>query len=151
MCSMMGGVTNSAVVLKANRKHCRHPLWLRVPSSDVRTCKKIFVDQEYDFLMDPPPVAIIDAGANIGLASIYFASKYPAARVIAIEPEQSNFELLQKNVAPYSNIIPLQAALWNTNEEINLIDPGLGKWGFMTVLKIPRKNSRAIPVTRCGR
>ncbi len=140
LCSMMGGVTHSAVALKVSRKHCKHPLWLRVPSSDVPTYKKIFVDQEYDFLMAPPPKAIIDAGANIGLASIYFANKYPDAKVVAIEPEQSNFELLQKNVAPYSNIVPLQAALWNANEEINLIDPGLGKWGFMTATKDAPEN-----------
>ena len=64
-----------------------------------------------------------------GFASIYFANKYPGAKIIAIEPEQSNFELLKDNIAPYPNIIPIQAALWHKNEEINLIDPGLGKSG----------------------
>jgi hypothetical protein len=86
LCSMMGGGTNSAVVLKANRKHCKHTLWSRVPSSDVPTYKKIFVDRECNFLMEPPPKAIIDAGANTGLASVHFANKYPDARTVAIEP-----------------------------------------------------------------
>ena len=63
------------------------------------------------------------------------------AKIIAIEPEQSNFELLKENTSPYPNIIPVQAALWNRNEEINLVDPGLGKWGFMTDEKKPSGKS----------
>jgi len=68
----------------------------------------------------------------VGLASIYFANKYPESKIVAIEPEESNFKLLKINVCPYANIIPLQAALWDKNEEISLVDPGLGKNGFMT-------------------
>jgi len=83
-------------------------------------------------MVERPPKVIIDAGANIGLASVLFANRYPDAKIIAIEPENSNFELLKQNVAPYPNIIPLHAALWHKNEKINLIDPGLGKWGFIT-------------------
>jgi len=82
--------------------------------------------------VEKTPEAIIDAGANIGLASIYFANKFPESHIIAIEPEASNFEMLIRNVSPYPNVIPINAALWNRNEEINLVDPGLGKWGFMT-------------------
>jgi len=74
----------------------------------------------------------LDVGANIGLASIYFANKYPEATIVAIEPEESNFELLKKNVESYSNITPVQAALWDKNEDISLVDPGLDKCGFMT-------------------
>jgi FkbM family methyltransferase len=94
------------------------------------------VNRGYDFDASPHPEIIIDAGANIGLASIYFANKFPDAKIFAIEPEESNFKLLQKNSAPYKNIIPLQAALWNRNEEICVIDSGLGKWGFMTEEKM---------------
>jgi len=75
---------------------------------------------------------IIDAGANIGLASIFFANKCPEAKIISIEPEAENFRLLTKNTAPYPNIVPVQAALWDKNETIHIVDPGHGFWGFVT-------------------
>lgn len=128
-------VTNSTALFKADRQDCKYPFQLRIPSSDVPTYKDVFIDQEYDFLVETQPKVIVDAGANIGLTSIYFANKYPGAKIIAIEPEQSNFKILEENIAPYPNIILIQAALWHKNEEINLIDPGLGKWGFMTEMK----------------
>ncbi|HME74088.1 MAG TPA: FkbM family methyltransferase [Mycobacterium sp.] len=128
-------VTHSIQLLEVIRPDCRHPIRLRVLSSDVPTYEQVFFDGEYDFSVKAPPKVVVDAGANIGLASIYFTNRYPQARIFAIEPEQSNFELLKANVAPYPNIVPIQAALWHRNEEINLVDPGLGKWGFMTDTK----------------
>jgi FkbM family methyltransferase len=92
----------------------------------------VFLLQEYDFDVSRAPRTIVDAGANIGLASIYFANRYPDAKIIAIEAERSNFEVLQRNVSPYANIVPVHAALWSENGSIDLVDPGLGKWGFMT-------------------
>lgn len=130
--AVKGRLTKSPVYYQLKRPDCRFPFRVRLPSSDVRAYRQIFIDQEYDFQVDTPPKVIIDAGANIGLASIYFANRYPEAKIIAIEPERTNFELLKENVAPYSQIIPLQAALWNKNEEIDLIDPGQGNWAFMT-------------------
>lgn len=128
-------LTQSKIIYEMQRKDCRHPFYLRIPSSDVPTYKQVFIDLEYDFSAASPPDVIVDAGANIGLASIYLANKYPSAKIIAIEPEQSNFTLLKKNVEAYPNIQPVQAALWHKNEEINLVDPGLGNWGFMTAEK----------------
>jgi FkbM family methyltransferase len=128
-------ITSSTVLFNVDRQDCKFPFHLRIPSSDVRTYRQMFLYQDYDFSVEKQPKFIVDAGANIGLASIYFANKYPDAKIIAIEPEQSNFEILRENVAPYPNIIPIQAALWHKNEEINLVDPGLGKWGFITKMK----------------
>ena len=110
----------------------KHPFRLRVPSSDVHTYVQIFDNQEYDFTVETSPKVIVDAGANIGLASIYFANKYPAARILAIEPEKNNFELLTQNVRPYPQVTPIHAALWNKSEEIILSDPGWGNWAFIT-------------------
>ena len=132
MRAVQGKITGSVTNVRVKRKDCRHPFTLRIPTSDVPTCWQVFVHKEYNFEVGSPPEIIVDAGANIGLASIYFANRFPDSTIIAIEPEQSNFELLEKNVAPYGNIHPLQAALWNRNEDIDLLDPGLGKWGFMT-------------------
>jgi len=146
LCAIRGKVTNSAGYIRMNREDCKYPFRLRIPSSDVATYRQVFIDQEYDFVVETQPGVIVDAGANIGLASIYFANRYPDAKIIAIEPEQSNFDLLKENTAPYSNVIPVQAALWNKHEEINLIDPGLGKWGFMTEMKSP---SERLPGSIC--
>jgi FkbM family methyltransferase len=128
-------LTRSHSLLRVKRADCKFPFGLRLPSSDIPTCKQVFVDREYDFELQKAPNTIVDAGANIGLASIYFANQYPAAKIIALEPEESNFALLSENVAAYPNITPVHAALWHRNEEINLVDPGLGHWGFMTEQK----------------
>jgi FkbM family methyltransferase len=105
---------------------------LRVPSTDVLTYKQVFLDNEYDFRAVKRPRVIVDAGANIGLASILFANRYPQAKILAIEPERDNFNFLADNVRSYDNIVPLQAALWSENTTIHLTDPGDGAWGFMT-------------------
>ena len=125
-------ITRSNVPLRVDRPGITFPFYLRCRTSDVATFDQIFVDQEYDCVVTRPPKVIVDAGANIGLASIYFANRFPESRIVAIEPEASNFERLRSNVAPYLNIVPVQAALWNKNEEIDLVDPGAGNWGFMT-------------------
>ncbi len=140
--AMKAKVTNSTILFKLSRRDCKHPILLRIPTSDVPTYKQVFVNDEYDFLVETQPKVIVDAGANIGLASIYFANRYPDAKIIAIEPEQSNFELLKENIAPYPNITPIQAALWHENKELSLIDPGLGNWAFRTVVTNPLENTQ---------
>lgn len=113
----------------------KHPVFLRLKTTDIEIYGKIFVDQEYRFEAVKPPKVIVDAGANIGLASVFFANAFPAATVIAIEPEATNFALIKKNVAAYPNVIPVQAALWGENALINLSHPGNGewdKWAFRT-------------------
>jgi FkbM family methyltransferase len=40
---------------------------------------------------------IVDAKANFGASAVYFSFSFAKARVIAFEPEQSNFELLTAN------------------------------------------------------
>lgn len=125
-------LTHSAEMVKIVRDDCKAPIWLRFPASDIPTYEQVFMTYEYDFKVDSPPAVILDAGANIGLASVLFANKYPSAKIIAIEPEQNNFELLQKNVAPYENITPMRGALWHRNTEIDILNPGRGDWGFVT-------------------
>jgi FkbM family methyltransferase len=107
-----------------------HPLCLRLKTSDLDAYTKIFMQREYDIPLGKEPKVIVDAGANVGFASVFFAIKYPKAKVVAIEPEGTNFVLLKKNTAPYPNIIPIQAALWRENTQVELVDRGFGHWGF---------------------
>jgi FkbM family methyltransferase len=66
---------------------------------------------------------IVDAGANIGCASIYLYSHFPDAKMICIEPESSNFEVLSKNIKLNhleNNTQCIKKALWNENKELEL-------------------------------
>lgn len=105
---------------------------LRMPSTDVTTFRQVILFEEYALDSREPPEVVVDAGANVGLASVYFASRYPSARIVAIEPATENFRLLQQNVAAFPNVRAVQAALWNEDTEIDLLDPGLGASGFVT-------------------
>ena len=49
------------------------------------------------------PQVIWDVGANIGIASVYFAAMYPRAEVYCFEPLGDNLELLQRNVASFGS------------------------------------------------
>lgn len=76
---------------------------------------------------------IIDGGGYIGSASVALARMFPNATIVTIEPSSENFALLQKNVAPYPNIVAIHAALdTESNRQIVLTDRGTGEWGFST-------------------
>jgi FkbM family methyltransferase len=118
-------------LVQVNVRGIRSPVYLRVPSSDIQAFAQIFTRNEYRIDVNREPEFIVDAGANIGLASISFANQFPNARILAIEPEEENFTILVKNVEPYPNIQPLLGALWGERTEIDVIDTGAGNWGFM--------------------
>jgi hypothetical protein len=114
-----------------------HPIALRPRTSDLPTFDQVFLGLEYNINFTFKIERIIDAGGNIGLAAIYFANKYPNAKIISIEPEKDNFKMCVKNTKNYNNVTPLQKALSNINgEELYIKDSGLGSWAFTTVSKI---------------
>ncbi|HZC80198.1 MAG TPA: hypothetical protein VE222_00515, partial [Nitrospiraceae bacterium] len=82
----------------------RAPIILRAGTSDRPTFSKIFVDQEYAIDLNITPRLIIDGGANVGYAAIFFARRYPHASIVAVEPEPQNFRLLERNTAAYPNV-----------------------------------------------
>ena len=103
---------------------------IRLGSTDVATLKQVFIESTYDWELAVNPSVIIDAGANIGLAAVFFANKYPEAKIYAIEPDISNFEMLVQNTSMYPNITVIHAALWKENKEISLYNPSTKKDAF---------------------
>jgi FkbM family methyltransferase len=103
---------------------------MRLRTSDVALFQEIFVESQYCWKLPMYPSVIVDGGANIGLTSVFFANRYPQAKILAIEPEASNFEMLMKNTEPYSNITAVCAALWKENCVLSLLNPEADPWGF---------------------
>ena len=107
------------------------PIYVRLKTSDTSVFSEVFVREEYDLsFLNLNPRIIVDAGANIGLTSVFFALAYPQARIIAIEPEESNFKILIKNTQFYHRILPIHAALWNKQERLQITNPKADKWSF---------------------
>ena len=59
---------------------------------------EIFIKKGYYFNSKKSNPFIIDCGANIGLATIFFKKLYPKSRIISFEPDKRVFEMLKKNI-----------------------------------------------------
>ena len=108
----------------------RHPIFLRAGTSDVLVFIQIFVERELEFDIHEAPASIVDAGANIGLASLYFTHRFPAAKIVALEVDQANFELLTKNTSCYPNITRIRKALWSGQAQLGILNPKDEPWAF---------------------
>jgi FkbM family methyltransferase len=117
----------------ANASFFKQPLVLRDNQSDKPIFFQVFYENQYDLYgVDfPEATKIIDGGANIGCASVYFSIRFPKAEILAIEPEENNFSLLKKNADPYKNITCVQAGIWNENEKLSIANPEGGAAEYM--------------------
>lgn len=103
---------------------------MRKGTTDILVFKKIFIDKEYNFPIIHELTTIIDAGANVGFSAIFFATRFPQAKIIAVEPEPSNYELLLKNIHPYPNIYPVQGAVSNKRGKFKITNKDADNWNF---------------------
>ncbi|HEY6834279.1 MAG TPA: FkbM family methyltransferase [Pseudolabrys sp.] len=124
-----------------------HPVWLRPATSDWYVMEQIFIDEEYSLSRWPEhanalraqyesvlergqvPV-IVDCGAHIGLATLWFAQTFPRARIFAVEPTRQNFELLRQNVSSHPSITPVNAAIWDRETRVDLINANEQPWAW---------------------
>lgn len=72
--SILGKCLNRQFQVRVKPASVLYAVSLRVPSSDVPTFREIFELREYEFPEVINPKVIVDAGANVGLASVYFAN-----------------------------------------------------------------------------
>jgi len=105
-------------------------LYVRTATPDLSVALSCLVGGEYGNIQSSNPSVIIDAGAYIGASAIYFARKYPDAKVFAIEPEQGNYDILLRNVEKCKNIIPIRAAVCGQEGARMIQDRSTGPWGY---------------------
>lgn len=133
--------------------------FVRKDGTDVEAARQVFIDREYDLERCPQwnlitkeyasilqrggtPV-IIDAGANIGTASLWFSRLFPRAMIVAIEPDAENAELCRLNTRGI-NILVLEGALGSVEGTVVLSNPSHESWGIRT--ERPRDSSTGVPI-----
>lgn len=118
-------------------------VFVRPGQSDVAALRQVFVDRDYDLgesstvtarvrdryetiLASGRTSVVVDAGANIGSASLWFHARYPRAAVVAVEPEAGNSSILDRNAAARSQITVLNAAIDSKSGFVAVENEGMG-------------------------
>lgn len=134
---------NSWVVVKIGS--LSREFGFRPGTSDPEVIKQVFVKRSYNIkhlrrysdimasynaiISQGKTPLIVDAGANIGASPLFFCGVFPAARVVAIEPERENYRLLDMNTRGLK-VTTLHAAVSSASGAVDIVDPGEGHWGY---------------------
>lgn len=123
------------------------PIAIRNDTSDADVFRQIFSTHQYELMRYPqyPEIRsfldsilaegetplIIDLGANVGASALWFTSRFPECRIVAVEPDLSNAAVCRENIAPFDNIELITAAIGGSAGFADLVDER-GKWGVAT-------------------
>ena len=120
-----------------------YPLFLRKGTSDIRNFRQIFKEEEYSFVPFQPNT-VLDLGGYIGLASAYFANKYPNAKIVLIEPDPDNFLVAQLSTRQFPNVECLQVGIWSESCYITEVRSVNNDWGkrFRKITSDEKSESR---------
>lgn len=106
------------------------PATLRTGTSDLAILDEVVLEDGYGFELPQAPAVIVDAGANIGLATLWFKARWPQALIIAVEPDAGNYALLQENVRGITGITTVRAAITPSDGMVGWATEGLRPSGF---------------------
>jgi FkbM family methyltransferase len=122
---------------------------LRSHTSDISVLKELLMGGAYEPLpADPAVDTVVDLGANIGLSYRWLSSRYPEARVLCVEPDPGNLDVLRVN-ARRATVV---AACVGGHERKVKLTGGAGEWGFrMTLADDPRAHTGEIDVVTMDR
>ncbi len=112
-----GGAVEGAVLSLNMRSPVRGEVSLREVGSDMHTFTEVFREQVYGCVLDQVKECstVIDLGANIGLAALYFAAHYPSCRLFTVEPHPGTYQMLTRNLGDLireARCRTLKAAVW---------------------------------------
>lgn len=78
--------------------HTGRELTYRLNRGDIQSIREVLFDEAYRLPFSLVPSVIVDLGANIGLTSLYLASRYRPQVIVAVEAAAENAELARRNL-----------------------------------------------------
>ena len=104
---------------------------MRNNGTDPGIFGQVFIDKQYEYPISFEPETILDLGANTGLSALYFAGRFPKAKIVALEIDEENFKIALQNTKDCNRIKMLQKGIWNENTFLEIIDSNANKDSFM--------------------
>jgi FkbM family methyltransferase len=113
-------------VIKSFALDANHSIKYKRPYEFLHTYKELFEEEIYQFTSDTTSPLIVDCGANIGMSVIYFKILFPDSQVIAFEPDDENFKMLELNCNSngFLGIDCRKSAVWIHNEWLSFSAEG---------------------------
>jgi FkbM family methyltransferase len=95
-------------------------------STYLTLINEIFIEEIYKFNSNTRKPIILDCGANIGLATIYFKNIYPDSIIYSYEPDPFIFETLKFNIASWNfdNVNIINKAISNNEGFCEFVSDG---------------------------
>lgn len=136
----------------------RATISLRRRTSDLATFEQVFANNAYNLrrlqrwgeifelytsLASEGLPLVLDLGANVGLASLYFAKNWPAAQIIAVEPDEQNYRVMCDNLAGIGNTRLLHAAVASEDGAVRIVNPDTQAWAIRT--EVAEETAGSIP------
>lgn len=91
--------------------HGREFTMVAADYGDLGAIREVLAREEYELGPGTQPRLILDLGAHIGAAVVYFKLRYPDALVHAVEPNPETIARLRMNVAQFAGVTVQQAAV----------------------------------------
>lgn len=113
----------SSEIYSVSARGYPQPLWLRGGHSDGLIFGQVIIDLQYNLPQIDQVRLIVDCGANVGFSALYFARRYPQAKILAIEPDPGNYAMLVRNTQSVAAIRPIHAAVWPRKANLSIVDP----------------------------
>ncbi len=150
--SAVGKTPMVSVSIPGQRK-----MHVRPGTSDFEVLRQVFRDQQYRLSWRISPCltktyeailkkgkvpVIVDAGANIGAACLWFAEEFPEASIVAVEPDPDNLAMLRSNVADNPSVTVIEAAIGSRPGHVSMTGSG---WSVQT-----KRSEGGCPVVTIG-
>lgn len=127
---------------------------MRPGSSDFATFREIFLDREYDLVhrFAAAPAAVLDLGANVGLAARWLRRQFPGLRAMCVEPDGRNAAMAARNLAAEvasGSVVIVRAFAGGTGRDAWVDAPGGGSANECRLSDRPGTGP-AVPVCTVG-
>jgi len=120
------------------------------PHSDlIEVFDEVFLQGTYQTALPGPEPFILDCGANLGLATLFFHFQYPKARITAFEPSPAIQSHIKSNLAGLERVSLVSAACGREAGHVNFHVVGGHSTGSSATIKWPDATATvSVPVVR---
>jgi FkbM family methyltransferase len=124
------------------------PFFVRLGSSDWLVLDEICIREGYREVFDRvgSPKSIVDLGSNIGCSIRLWASQFPEARVVGVEPDSGNLEICKRNLVAFARNCRVINAFAGSEQGFAEVNRDREAWEFRVGEYVNEPTSQSVPV-----